>query len=206
MPKTCGKKTPADLLDIVDNMSQPQLLIVGDSFSAVKNNSESWTCQFNDFNIINLSAAGCSEYRIFTQLKTTDLSCYDRIIVVHTSPNRIYINQNPLHIHSKMHYNCDLIYQDVKAQPSGKFRDHVVWWFENVFDLAHAQDMHTLLMDQIISKTPTAVHLSFFELEHPAVYNLHHIWKKYPGEVNHLSNKGNQQVAEFVRNKPKEVA
>ena len=103
-----------------------RLLIVGDSFSAAKNNEQSWTCQLGEFDVTNLSAAGCGEYRILLQLKSVTLSDFDLIIVVHTSPNRIYINYNPLHPESKTHYNCDLIYQDVLAQPVGKFRDNVV--------------------------------------------------------------------------------
>lgn len=188
---------------------RPQLLIVGDSFSAVKNNKQSWACQLDEFDVTNLSAAGCSEYRILLQLKSVNLSDFDLVVVVHTSPNRIYIDQNPLHPKSKTHYNCDLIYQDVLAQPVSKFRDNVVWWFENVFDLEYATTVHDLMINHIVDLTQniSSLHLSFFDNNHNSLYNLHNIWKKYPGDINHLSTKGNQQVAEFIRNKlKKEVA
>ena len=187
-------------------MTQPQLLIVGDSFSAVKDNTSSWTCQLDEYQVDNRSLAGCSEYRILQQIKNADLDQYDLMIVVHTSPNRIYVDQNPLHLNSNTHHACDLIYQDVLAQPTSEFRDHVVWWFENIFDLDHAQDLHNLLIDHMVNLTqgiPT-LHVSFFELEHSAIHSLHHLWEKYPGDINHLSTQGNQKVAELIRSKLKE--
>ena len=186
---------------------RPQLLIVGDSFSAVKNNKQSWVCQLDEYDVTNLSMAGCSEYRIHLQLKTVNLADFDLVVVVHTSPNRIYIDQNPLHTDSETHYNCDLIYQDVRSQPTGEFRDHVVWWFENVFDLEYANTVHNLLINSIVDQTCDipSLHISFFDNNHKSLYNLHSIWKKYPGDINHLNIKGNQQVSEFIRNKLKEV-
>jgi len=201
-------KTVEDLQVIADNMStQPRLLIVGDSFSGVKDSRQSWTCLLDDFDVVNLSQPGCSEYRVLQQLKTVDLADFDLLIAVHTSPNRIYINQNPLHLNSKTHQSCDLIYQDVVAQPASTFQNHVVWWFENVFDLEHAQTIHELLIDRIVDLTHSipSLHVSFFDIDHKSVYNLNNIWKKYPGNINHLSIKGNQEVAEFIRNKLKEV-
>ena len=187
--------------------SRPRLLIVGDSFSAVKNNKHSWPCQLDEFDVTNLSLAGCSEYRILQQIKSINVSDFDFIVVVHSSPNRIYVNENPLHQNSETHHNCDLIYQDVRAQPSGTFRNNVVWWFENVFDLEYAETIHNLLINFIIElsdKIPN-LHITFFDNNHDSLYNLHSIWKKYPGDINHLSIQGNQQVTQFIRNKLKEV-
>jgi hypothetical protein len=182
-------------------MVTSKLLIVGDSFSA--NTTElSWTKQL-DYEITNISAAGSSEYRILKSLQTQNLSNFDKIIIVHTSPNRIYVTFNPLHQHSNTHKNCDLIYQDVKncanTQP---FAKNVAWWFENVFDLNVAMDINQLIIDKIINLTANnkCLHLSFFDIDHPMIYKLHHIWKTHPGDINHLDCKGNDKVAQFVKN------
>ena len=93
-------------------MVKPKLLIVGDSFSA-DNTSDSWVTQL-DYDVTNMSSRGSSEYRILQKLEVADISFYQKILVVHTSANRIYVESNPLHKHSKQYQECDLIYNDVK--------------------------------------------------------------------------------------------
>lgn len=172
------------------------LLIVGDSFSA---NTSGWPNLLNNYNITNLSTNGSSEYRIFKKLQATDLNIYNRIIIVHTSANRIYVDQNPMHLNSLTHQQCDLIYNDV-ANNNSEFAQHVTWWFENIFDIDQAELMHSCLIDkiqQITYNIPT-IHLTFFDYSHQNVKNLHKFWKKYPGDINHLSTKGNLEVAKFI--------
>jgi len=183
-----------------------KILIVGDSFASY--HRDSWTCHLgNNFLVDNLAANGSSEYRILKTIGQLDISKYNCMIVVHTSPNRIYIEKNPYYEKSATHPKCDLIYEDVCSRKPDKFAENVSWWFENVFDLEHANTVHNLLINHIINQTHAipALHISFFDNNHNLLYNLHSIWKKYPGDVNHLSNKGNQQVAEFIRDKLKEV-
>lgn len=174
------------------------LLIIGDSFSS---DSSGWAAQLPEYNVTNLSSNGSSEYRILKKLMIEDLTKYDQVIMVHTSPNRIYITHNPMHIENSAYQDCDLIYQDVLAQNS-EFSNHVVWWFHNVFDLEHANDMHQLLIEKSMTllKNKPSLHLSFFEsYGYSEIHNLNHIWQRHPGQINHLSNKGNQMVVNFVK-------
>jgi len=180
-------------------MVKPKLLIVGDSFSA-NTTKLSWVAQL-DYEVTNLSSAGSSEYRILKNLQTQNLLNFDKIIIVHTSPNRIYVPFNPLHQHTDTHKNCDLIYQDVKAFADTQvFAKNVTWWFENIFDLSSAIDMHQLIIDKLFSITnnTNCLHLTFFNLQHPLIYNLYHIWEKYPGDINHLTEQGNSKVKLFI--------
>lgn len=182
-------------------MSNNKLLIVGDSFSASAD-VNSWTQSISDFVVTNLSGHGSSEYRIFKKLKNADLTAYSHIIVVHTSPYRIYVEHNPMHQDSQTHKNCDLIYQDVRQADPTKFTKNVGWYFENIFDLEQADDMHYLLVQEIIKLTQAhnTLHLSFFEdQKNLPVINLHSIWKLHPGNINHLSKYGNTMVANFVK-------
>ena len=114
-------------------MTQP-VLIIGDSFAA-NSGQLSWTKLLPEFATTNLSTNGSSEYRIFKKLIGADLNQFKYIIIVHTSPYRIYIENNPLHLNSLTHQNCDLLYQDVKHANSTEFTQNVTWYFENVFRL-----------------------------------------------------------------------
>jgi len=178
-----------------------RLLIVGDSFAA---NSQQfcWTKLLPEFAVTNLSTNGSSEYRIFKKLVETDLTQFSHIIVVHTSPYRIYIDDNPLHLVSETHRTCDLIYQDVKSASPTTFTQNIVWYFENVFDLEQADAIHDMIVEKIVKLTSAhqTLHLSFFEDEkNNNIINLNSIWKKHPGSINHLDNIGNEKVANFIK-------
>lgn len=130
------------------------ILICGDSFAAdwsVKYPVEGWpNLLAKDYNVTNLAQAGCSEYRIYQQLTSTDLTQYDHIIVFHTSPNRLYIKSHPIHKQDTLHNNSDLLYSDIKAH--SKDNPHllpIVDYFENYFDLEYASFVHNLLCEKI---------------------------------------------------------
>lgn len=183
----------------------PNILIVGDSFAA--HDPRGWACQLGqEFNVTNLASNGASQYRLLKTVLDTDLDPFDSVVVVHTSPNRIYIEKNPYYQGSQTHPNCDLIYEDIRSRLPDKFATHVAWWFEHVFDLEQAQHMHELLCErikQLLSHKP-AIHMSFFEIGHiPGIEILHDTWKQNPGIINHMDKIGNQLVAEFVQNQLK---
>lgn len=183
-------------------MQNKKLLIIGDSFSA-DSSLDSWTNMLQNFSVTNLSSNGSSQYRIYKKLVSTDLQNFTHVIIVHTSPYRIYIEHNPLHQSSLTHRDCDLIYQDIKNLDKTNFAKNVAWYFENVFDLEQANVMHHLLVEKIKQFTAhlKSLHISFFEnsLLLP-VTNLNHLWKLHPGKINHLNKIGNKKVAEFINN------
>ena len=178
-----------------------KVAVFGDSFAASQD-PVSWTRQSN-WDVDNFATNGSSEYRILKTLKDTDISRYDLIIVVHTSANRIYVPQNPLYKNHDTHSNCDLIYLDMYSKPDSEYRDHVVWWFENVFDLDSAQHMHELLIKESLelTKHKRSIHLTFFENLHKDVFCLYNVWQQNLGNVNHLNLQGNQLVADFIKDK-----
>ena len=181
-------------------MRKNKILLIGDSFAA-SNHNDSWPNLLPNSDIVNLSSNGSSEYRIFKKLVKTDLTQFNYIIIVHTSPYRIYIDHNPLHSNSQTHQTCDLLYQDIKYAEPTKFTQNVAWYFENVFDLDQAAVIHDLLIEKIVKLTETyqSLHLSFFEAENNSnIVNLHSIWHEHPGSINHLDNNGNKKVAKFI--------
>jgi hypothetical protein len=175
------------------------LLIIGDSFSA-STDTNSWCSNFVDFNVDNMSMSGSSEYRLIKQLNSVDITKYHEVIFVHTSPNRIYVENNPYHLSSKTHNNCDLIFQDIQAHLPDPYAANVVWWFKNVFDLDQAMFNHKLLIDFALKKLPNALHLTFFDYTHPGVHSLYEIWQAAPGKINHMNVAGNQAVVTVLKN------
>ena len=55
--------------------------------------------------------------KIWQNLLAHKFQDFDKLILVHTSPYRLYINKNPFYINSDTHQNADLIYQDIKNKP-----------------------------------------------------------------------------------------
>ena len=177
-----------------------KLLVIGDSFSA-SSDPASWVNYLGNYVVHNESTNGSSEYRFIKKIDTANATKYDRVIFVHTSPNRIYVEKNPYYTTSSDHKNCDLIYQDVCSRLPDYYATQVSWWFENIFDVSHAKFTHSLLLDYAVQHIPNALHLTFFDYDHDPVINLHKIWKDHPGKINHMSQTGNQLVAEFVKNR-----
>ena len=145
------------------------LLICGDSFALdwgqVSNNSGWANLLTKDFLVTNLSQAGCGEYRILKQIQNENIDLYDAIIISHTSPNRVYINQHPIHKNSIFHQNSDLLYNDViyhiEQDPENKIMLSAKNYFENIFDQDYHEDLFFLISNQIrkITKTKPCLHL-----------------------------------------------
>ena len=177
-----------------------KLLIIGDSFS-MSDHESSWPNQLDNFEIHNLSMRGSSQYRLIKKLNSVHLNDYARVVFVHTSPNRIYVEQHPYYTDSITHPQCDLIFQDMYSRLPDNYAKQVTWWFENIFDLEQAEFVHALSIDYILSRIPTALHLTFFNYDHSGVENLHSTWQTNQGNINHMNLHGNQLVADFVKRK-----
>jgi hypothetical protein len=146
-----------------------KILICGDSFAvdySKMSDNPGWASFLtNDFSVTNRAQAGCSEYRILKQIQSENIEIYNAIIISHTSPNRVYINQHPIHKNSDMHQNSDLLYNDViyhvERDPENKIMLAAKNYFENIFDLNYHEDLFFLISNQIneISKTKPCLHL-----------------------------------------------
>lgn len=186
-----------------------KILICGDSFSA------DWRSKYvgavgwpnllsKKYNVTNISQAGCSEYKIWLQLqKNKDLNNYQTIIVWHTSPYRIPVNQHPLHMHDILHKNCDLIYEDIRAS-GAKEITCVREFYEKYYDLDYANFVHHLILQHelaFIAKNFSGKSLHIFTGAYTGIGILNYISMekivgKHRGLINHLSDLGNQFVYE----------
>jgi hypothetical protein len=180
-----------------------RILISGDSFAVDDPNLEnSWPNLLKHYhNVVNVAQAGVGEYKILKQLEKITLTDYDVIIVVHTSPYRVHINQHPLHSTSALHKNCDLIFNDIeKSNSQNIVTETAVNYFKYIFDKKYYEDIYSLIKKEIyfVTHSCKTLHLTFFDKSDEKTDDLSAIWKKFPGNINHLNVKGNQQVLEKI--------
>lgn len=179
------------------------LLICGDSFSA------DWTKKYegigwvnmleNDFEITNISQAGVSEYKIYLQLKSQDLSKFDNILVSHTSAYRIPIQEHPIHKGDSLHDNCDIIFSDVEIHLDNPIMKTAYDFYSEIFYPEYFSFTNNLIYKEIHNITPTALHITFFDSFYSNdVLKFEDVFLNNRGVINHLNDIGNKIVYEKV--------
>jgi lysophospholipase L1-like esterase len=181
-----------------------KLLIVGDSFAAdwtVKYKGEGWVNTLcKDYDVTNIAQAGVSEYKIYNQLKKTDVSKYDIILISHTSAYRIPVVEHPIHSKDILHNNCDLIYTDLKEYDN-ELTKIAVDFYEKLFDPDYFIFIHNLIVNEIIKRYPNAINITFFDsFSHPTFHNFEEIFLKNKGNMNHLNEDGNNLIYKKIKN------
>jgi hypothetical protein len=188
------------------------ILICGDSFASdwtIKYKGTGWPNMLaNDYHITNLAQAGCSEYKIYLQLVSTDISKYDLVIVSHTSPNRIYVKQHPVHYDDILHKHSDLLYTDIVEHARvNKSLKPILDYYENYFDLDYAKFTHNLVckeIEQYLDKFGIPV-LHITNIDWADLYtfnstiNFYSLFQKQRGLINHYSNAGNITVYQTIK-------
>ena len=170
------------------------ILIAGDSFSAVYDNKSEWW-QLGDCK--NISQKGSSEFKILKSLQKENLSKYEKIIVCHTSPYRIYTENNIINngdhangcylINDLLHKNSDI---KTAAKLYTKYffnEEYVLWSYYNA--------MHEI---QDLTDNKNTIHVSFFNVQ--KVISLKHIYKQNKGNICHMTIEGNKVINEQISN------
>lgn len=180
-----------------------KLLICGDSFAAdwsVKYCVTGWPNLLAENNVVtNLAQAGCSEYRIKLQLDSVDLCKFDRVIIAHTSPYRLYVKQNPLHTQDPLHCTSDFIYSDVDEHGL----DIVKQYYEQFYDLEYAKFVHGLICKDITEYVgEKALHVSLFDYsdlwQPDNMISFAELFARERGTINHLTDQANRKVYEKI--------
>jgi hypothetical protein len=188
-----------------------KVLITGDSFAA------DWSVKYHDYpgwpnllsrkyTVTNLAQAGCSEYKIWQQIESADLSLYDAVIVSHTSPYRLPVENHPVHKDDALHKDCDLIYTDIKE--SGKKDLHsIVEFFEKYFHTDYAKFVHQLIISHELNyisqhcKGPILT-ISNLDCSHLVSRNefldFSKLFREQRGIVNHFSEQANQKICTTI--------
>lgn len=184
-----------------------KILICGDSFAAdwtVKYPGKGWPNLLAEMHqVTNLAQAGCSEYKILKQLESVNVNAYDKIIISHTSPYRIFVEKHPVHFNDPLHKNCDLIYTDLKAHLStDKDLVPIIDYFEKYFDFEHAKFMHTLLCEKVEKHVAhlngRVLHITNLDWNGLHKFNnmisFEYLFKTNRGLLNHFDEIGNQKI------------
>jgi hypothetical protein len=185
-----------------------KILIAGDSFAAQwPNGEEGWPYLLRlDHEVTNVAQAGVSEYRIYKQLERADVNSYDAVIVAHTSPNRIYTPNHPVHKEG-LHQNCDLIFTDLEAHYSLLNESLAVakGWFKHHYDQEFQDDIYRLLRKEIneMIKIPY-LSLNNLDVSKPFMFekvgvDFSSLWAIERGDVNHYNTKGNQTIYAILK-------
>jgi len=190
------------------------LLICGDSFAS------DWTVKYNDYKgwvnllaeqytVTNLAMAGSSIVRTLQQLESVNIHNYDAIIVFHTSPNRIYVKEHPVHKNDILHSNSDLIHTDIKHHATTRPElQCIVDYIEHYYDLDYAVFVYNLIeekIDQMLSGYQgKIIHITNISREGLYKFNgkmisITNLFNKHPGLINHLSEHGNKLLFDRIQ-------
>jgi len=180
------------------------ILICGDSFATdwtKKYNGTGWVNMLTkDYSVTNIGEAGVSEYKIYKQLESINIEKFDKIIVSHTSPYRIPVKEHPVHSKDILHYNCDLIYSDLKEHKNNDLVKCAIDFYENLFDLDYACFVHDLIIKEMNVKYKNLINITFFS-SNKNMYNFEDVYLGNKGLINHMNDKGNK----IIYNKIKEI-
>jgi hypothetical protein len=199
------------------------VLIVGDSFAA------DWSAKHCDLfgwpNLLakhhivtNLAQAGVSEYKIYKQLISVDLSQFDLVIVAHTSPYRVVTRCHPVHSNNSLHKHADLLFGDIEYHYKKTFRGFfnksvrcAYNFFSLHFDHEYQELSYQLIVDRIeklLCDIPSITLVTPVALESCiTAKNVITIVNNQieSGSSNHLSSAANKQLVNVLLQKINEI-
>ena len=176
-------------------MNKNKILIVGDSFAA---DNAGWPSMLN-YAFENKAQRGVGEYKIYKQLEnSTDFKI---TIICHSSPWRIHTRNHPIHQTNVQRSQNDFLLSDVEyhSKKNKKMKD-ILYHIENYIDFNYQEDIYNLLLKQMFNLKNT-LHITFHDKEDTKniPYNFNEIWKKFPGNTNHLNEEGNLKIAHEIK-------
>lgn len=189
------------------------ILICGDSFAcdwSVKSPELSGWCLWlaKDHNVTNLAQAGVGEYKVLKQLQSVDLAKYDAVIISHSSPNRVYCTDHPIHKGDPLHGESDLIYSDISEHQDDPDALIGVKYFERYFDFDYYKDMANMCCMEILNTLGQYPHINQFHIQNfynkhkyadlPEFFNINELLSKHPGNFGHLDDTGNKKLYNII--------
>ena len=136
---------------------------------------------------------------IYLQLKSQDLSKFDKILVSHTSAYRIPIQEHPIHKEDLIHNDCDIIFSDVSAHLDNPVMKTAYDFYSNIFYPEYFCFVNDLIYKEINNLVPNILHITFFDSFYPnSVLKFEEIFLDNKGMINHLNENGNNIIYQKV--------
>ena len=183
------------------------IAIIGDSFSADEGN-DSWVTKLStNYNVINFSQRGISEYRLYSNIikNIEELSKADAVIIFHTNVDRIFVPDHIVFQSRQLptHTQMDLIAND--ASTDKYWKKIARYYYKYFYDQSQQNCFYQLLVekiDQLIA--PQKIHCSGFDIDIEfkliSIKLFNEVRIEHPGTVNHLTAVGNQIVYNYLEN------
>jgi hypothetical protein len=172
-----------------------RVFVFGDSFAATPTG---WA-RMLDGEVSNFAQNGIGEYKIYKGLQT--FLNFDKAVICHTSPWRVHTRVHPVHKNNPTRFNNDFMLNDVEYHSAtNKDMKVVREYLENYYDPEYQEDTYRLFVNELM-KIPNTIHITFHEPDDTKqiTHNFNKIYKKHPGEINHMSEEGNKIIAEKVQ-------
>jgi len=172
-----------------------KVYIFGDSFAA---NPIGWASHL-DGNISNFAENGIGEYKIYKSVKKS--LNFDKAVICHSSPWRVHTRTHPVHKNNPTRYNNDFMLNDVAYHSKiNKDMKLVNEYLKNYYDPEYQEDTYSLFVNELM-QIPNTIHITFHEQSDTKqiTHNYNKIYKKYPGDINHMSLDGNRIIAEKIQ-------
>lgn len=172
-----------------------KIFLFGDSFAV---NSIGWSSMLG-LEVQNFAQNGIGEYKVFKEVMK-NLN-FDKAIISHTSPWRVHTRNHPIHKDSQDRPHNDFMLNDVEYYSrTNKEMKLVNNYLTTYFDPEYQIDIYNVLVKELL-KIKNTIHISFHDPDDTKLIknNYYHIWKKYPGDINHMSLEGNQLAAEEIK-------
>lgn len=187
-------------------MADIKILITGDSFAADWTtkypNAHGWPNMLADvYDVTNIAESGISQYKIWQQIKNSNLNDFDICIVSHTSPYRVHTRKHPIHYNDILHKNADLMLNDIeyhKKKLSNIFNrslQSAVTWFKFHYDPDFHENIYKLLKKDIVEMLGKIHFIEVFNFEN---YDGKFCYSKYletdKGNSNHFNDRVNKII------------
>ena len=174
-----------------------KILICGDSFAADWSKKypecKGWATQLAEkYSVVNLAQAGVSQYKIYKQVSSVEITNFDVVIVIHTSPYRIVTSKHPLYSNDILHKDSDLIFSDIEYHAKkfiNKFNSPLQTaynFFIYHYDKEFQETTYNLYKEKVESliTIPKVIINNFEDWETIKI--------NHKGNCNHLNDEGNK--------------
>ena len=182
-----------------------KLAVVGDSFSS-DTAIGSWPeILSRSHEVTNYSLRSISQYRILDILTKNlpELLTADAIIIFHTNPDRVYVNDEVQFPTRKivLHRYADLVAADSLESSDNTWRDITKTYYKVFYNQEQQMVYYNLILEKIKTMLieKKVIHLTGFPLvDLYQIKSFAYLLDTNPGTINHYDLLGNQEIANYI--------